>query len=51
MKIKEIAFRLGYSNPFHFSRAFKKEMEITPKEYRIWYQKNIIKQKNYYLCR
>ena len=40
MKIKEIAFRLGYSNPFHFSRAFKKEMEITPKEYRIWYIKN-----------
>lgn len=34
MKIKEIAFRLGYFDPFHFSKAFKLEMEITPKEYR-----------------
>jgi len=34
MKIKEIAFRLGYSDPFHFSKAFRKEMEFTPKEYR-----------------
>ncbi|KAA6302424.1 MAG: Arabinose operon regulatory protein [Candidatus Ordinivivax streblomastigis] len=34
LKIKEIAFRLGYYDPFHFSKAFKQEMEITPKEYR-----------------
>lgn len=34
MKIKEIAFRLGYFDPFHFSKAFYKEMGITPKEYR-----------------
>ena len=34
MKIKEIAFRLGYYDPFHFSKAFRNEMEITPKEYR-----------------
>lgn len=34
MKIKEIAFRLGYYDPYHFSKAFKQEMEITPKEYR-----------------
>jgi AraC-like DNA-binding protein len=34
MKIKEIAFRLGYFDPFHFSRAFRREMGITPKEYR-----------------
>jgi len=34
MKIKEIAFRLGYFDPFHFSKSFKQEMEITPKEYR-----------------
>ncbi|MDR0894412.1 MAG: AraC family transcriptional regulator [Prevotellaceae bacterium] len=33
-KIKEIAFRLGYYDPFHFSKAFHKEMELTPKEYR-----------------
>ena len=34
MKIKEIAFRLGYYDPFHFSKAFRQEMEISPKEYR-----------------
>jgi len=34
MKIKEITFRLGYYDPFHFSRAFKKEMMITPRQYR-----------------
>ncbi len=34
MKIKEIAFRLGYYDQFHFSKAFRQEMEITPKEYR-----------------
>ena len=34
MKIKEIAFRLGYYDQFHFSKAFRKEMGITPKEYK-----------------
>lgn len=34
LKIKEIAFRLGYYDPFHFTKAFIKEMGITPKEYR-----------------
>ncbi|MDR2121424.1 MAG: AraC family transcriptional regulator [Tannerella sp.] len=34
MKIKEIAFQLGFYDPFHFSKAFLKEMEITPREYR-----------------
>ncbi len=38
LKIKEIAFKLGYYDPFHFSKAFHKEMEITPKEYRERYQ-------------
>jgi AraC-like DNA-binding protein len=38
LKIKEIAFRLGFYDPFHFSKAFLKEMEITPKEYRKRYQ-------------
>ena len=38
LKIKEIAFRLKYYDPFHFSKAFVKEMEITPKEYRKRYQ-------------
>ena len=34
LKIKEVAYRLGYYDPFHFSKAFKKEMNLTPKEYR-----------------
>ncbi|MDR2968635.1 MAG: AraC family transcriptional regulator [Tannerellaceae bacterium] len=38
LKIKEIAFRLNFYDPFHFSKAFHKEMEITPKEYRKRYQ-------------
>ncbi len=38
LKIKEIAFRLGFYDPFHFSKAFKLEMEITPKEYRKRYK-------------
>ena len=38
LKIKEIAYKLEYYDPFHFSKAFKKEMELTPKEYRIKYR-------------
>lgn len=34
LKMKEIAFRLNYCDPYHFSKAFHQEMEITPKEYR-----------------
>jgi AraC-like DNA-binding protein len=34
MKIKEIAFQLGFYDPFHFSKSFLKEMGITPREYR-----------------
>lgn len=34
LKIKEIAFRLGYYDPYHFSKSFKKETRLTPKEYR-----------------
>jgi AraC-like DNA-binding protein len=39
MKIKEIAFRMGYYDPFHFSKAFSQEMGITPREYRKRYAK------------
>lgn len=38
LKLKEIAFRLGFYDLFHFSKAFKQEMEITPKEYRKRYK-------------
>jgi len=40
MKIKEIAFRLGYYDPFHFSNSFIKEMAVTPREYRKRYHDN-----------
>lgn len=34
LKIKEIAFKLCYYDPFHLSKAFIKEMNITSREYR-----------------
>ncbi len=41
LKIKEIAFRMKYYDPYHFSRAFRKEMEITPKAYRKRYKDGV----------
>jgi AraC-like DNA-binding protein len=38
LKIKEVAFRLQYYDPFHFSKVFSREMGITPKEYRQKYK-------------
>ncbi len=32
--IKEIAYKLGYNDPFYFSRTFKKLIELSPSEYR-----------------
>jgi len=32
--IKEIAFELGFSSPFHFSRAFKKAYGVSPDTFR-----------------
>ena len=32
--IKQIAFELGYSSPFHFSRAFKKAYGVSPDAFR-----------------
>lgn len=41
LKIKEIDFRLGFYNPFHFSKSFCSVMEITRTECK----KNIKKTK------
>ena len=32
--IKNIALRVGYEDPYHFSRNFKKIMKLSPKKYR-----------------
>ena len=32
--VSSVAFSCGYQNPFAFSRAFKKETGMTPREYR-----------------
>lgn len=37
LKIKEIAYRLKYYDQYHFSKVFKKEMNVTPKQYRSKY--------------
>lgn len=42
LKIKEISFRLGFYDPFHFSKSFLKEMGISPKEYRKKYNETSI---------
>ncbi len=35
LSIKEIAFHLGYSDPYYFSRLFKKTIGSSPKAYRL----------------
>lgn len=32
--VKEVAFSLGYSDPYYFSRSFKKVMGVSPGQYR-----------------
>ncbi len=34
MKVKEISFRLGYSDPYYFTKDFKKKMGLSPRNYR-----------------
>ncbi len=33
LKVNEVAFQIGYTNPSHFIAAFKKKFGITPKKY------------------
>ena len=33
MNVSEIAFQLGFNNPKYFSKYFKEEYGVTPKEY------------------
>lgn len=41
IKINEIAINLGYDDPFHFSRLFKKNMKVSPKLYRLLRKKKL----------
>lgn len=34
VKIKEISFLIGYSDPYYFSKDFQKKMGISPRNYR-----------------
>ena len=34
MKVKEISFHLGYSDPYYFTKDFKKKMGMSPRNYR-----------------
>jgi AraC family transcriptional regulator, arabinose operon regulatory protein len=34
LKIKEISFGLGYSDPYYFSKDFSKKMGLSPRQYR-----------------
>ncbi|WP_372933597.1 AraC family transcriptional regulator [Mariniphaga sediminis] len=34
MKVKEISYNLGYSDPYYFTRDFKKKMGMSPRQYR-----------------
>ncbi len=34
LKIKDISYRLGYSDPYYFTRDFRKKMGLSPRQYR-----------------
>lgn len=46
IKVKEIAIEIGYDDPFHFSRLFKKNMKVSPHQYRMLRRKqeNVLKE-------
>lgn len=39
LSIKEISLKVGYSDPNYFSRIFKKQTDMTPREYKMRYGK------------
>lgn len=38
LSIKEISYKLGFNDPFYFSRLFKKLMSLSPSKYRQFYK-------------
>lgn len=41
LSVKEIAFALGFNNPYHFSRAFKNYTKSSPNDYRLQNKKMV----------
>lgn len=41
LKIYEIAKKVGYQDPYYFSRLFKKNTGYSPKDYRVKFSKNV----------
>ncbi|WPK12536.1 helix-turn-helix domain-containing protein [Lysinibacillus louembei] len=41
LSIKEISLAIGYEDEYYFSRMFKKQLHITPSEYRLKYPVNM----------
>ena len=41
LSIADIAARLGFANPGHFSTAFRKDYGVTPKQYRLAFNANV----------
>ncbi|RFZ94037.1 AraC family transcriptional regulator [Mucilaginibacter conchicola] len=35
LKVRDVAFQLGYEDPFYFSRIFKKYMQVSPERYKL----------------
>jgi transcriptional regulator GlxA family with amidase domain len=34
LAVREVAAQVGFEDPFHFSRFFKRQMGVSPREYR-----------------
>jgi AraC family transcriptional regulator, transcriptional activator of pobA len=34
LTIKEVAYKLGFNDPFYFSNFFKKQTKLSPKSYK-----------------
>ena len=41
LSVKQIAFALGFNNPYHFSRAFKNYTKSSPNDYRVQNKKMV----------
>lgn len=49
MPLAEISLAAGFSHQAHFSRIFKRQISITPREFRSLYRSRSLKSKRFYL--